>query len=76
MIPLLRVCTIAAVLLALVLEFFAFGGDYSRAERLEYEDDEYFYYVKAVPKNDREQYGRKSTAYQHKKAKYKSEEHK
>ena len=27
-----------------------FGGDYSRTERLEYEDDEYFYYVKAVPK--------------------------
>ena len=49
MVPLL-ICTIAAVLLALVLEFFAFGGDYSRAERLEYEDDEYFYYVKAVPK--------------------------
>ena len=49
MVPLL-ICTIAAVLLALVMEFFAFGGDYSRAERLEYEDDEYFYYVKAVPK--------------------------
>ena len=49
MVPLL-ICTIAAVLLALVLEFFAFGGDYSRAERLEYEDDEYYYYVKAVPK--------------------------
>ena len=27
-----------------------FGGDYSRTERLEYEDDEYYYYVKAVPK--------------------------
>lgn len=49
MIPLL-ICTIAAVLLALVLEFFAFGGDYSRAERLEYEDDEYFYYVKQFPR--------------------------
>ena len=24
--------------------------DYSRTERLEYEDDEYYYYVKAVPK--------------------------
>ena len=34
----------------LVLEFFFFGGDYSRTERLEYEDDEYYYYVKAVPK--------------------------
>ncbi len=29
---------------------FVFGGDYSRTESLEYEDDEYFYYVKAVPK--------------------------
>lgn len=27
-----------------------FGGDYTRTERLEYEDDEYYYYVKAVPK--------------------------
>ena len=34
----------------MVLEFFVFGGDYSRTERLEYEDDEYYYYVKAVPK--------------------------
>ena len=33
-----------------MLEFFVFGGDYSRTERLEYEDDEYYYYVKAVPK--------------------------
>ena len=49
MVPLL-ICTVIAVLLALILEFCAFGGDYSRAERLEYEDDEYFYYVKAVPK--------------------------
>ena len=36
--------------IAFVLEFFVFGGDYSRTERLEYEDDEYYYYVKAVPK--------------------------
>ena len=27
-----------------------FGGDYTRTERLEYEDDDYYYYVKAVPK--------------------------
>ena len=26
------------------------ADDYSRTERLEYEDDEYYYYVKAVPK--------------------------
>ena len=40
----------AAVVIGLILEFFVFGGDYTRAERLEYEDDEYYYYVKAVPK--------------------------
>ena len=49
MVPLL-ICTVVAVLVGIVLEFFVFGGDYSRTERLEYEDDEYFYYVKAVPK--------------------------
>lgn len=41
---------VAAVLIGLVLEFFVYGGDYTRTERLEYEDDEYYYYVKAVPK--------------------------
>lgn len=42
--------TAVSVLVGIVLEFFVFGGDYSRTERLEYEDDEYYYYVKAVPK--------------------------
>lgn len=42
--------TAAAVLIGLFLEFFVFGGDYSRVEQLQYEDDEYYYYVKAVPK--------------------------
>ena len=42
--------TVVAVLIGLFLEFFVFGGDYSRVERLQYEDDEYYYYVKAVPK--------------------------
>lgn len=46
----LIIFTVLAVLICLVLEFFVFGGDYSRTERLEYEDDEYYYYVKAVPK--------------------------
>ena len=39
-----------SVVIGLLLEFFVFGGDYTRTERLEYEDDEYYYYVKAVPK--------------------------
>ncbi|MEF9941663.1 MAG: hypothetical protein RSA90_05220 [Lachnospiraceae bacterium] len=42
--------TIASVLIAFVLEFFVFTVDYSRTERLQFEDDEYYYYVKAVPK--------------------------
>lgn len=46
----LAVFTVIAVLIGIVLEFFVFGGDYTRTERLEYEDDDYYYYVKAVPK--------------------------
>ena len=49
MIPMI-ISTAVSVLICFVLEFFVFGGDYSRTERLEYEDDEYYYYVKAVPK--------------------------
>ena len=33
-----------------MIEFFAFPVDYSRTEYLQFEDDEYYYYVKAVPK--------------------------
>ena len=29
---------------------FLFSVDYSRTERVQFEDDEYYYYVKAVPK--------------------------
>lgn len=42
--------TIVSIILAFVLEFFVFAVDYSRTENLQFEDDEYFYYVKAVPK--------------------------
>lgn len=49
LVPLI-VFTLVAVLIGIVLEFFVFGGDYTRTERLQYEDDEYYYYVKAVPK--------------------------
>ena len=43
--------SVLAVLAALVLEFFIFSVDYSRTEIVQFEDDEYYYYVKAVPKN-------------------------
>ena len=48
--PVLLIQTLLSVVVGIVLEFFVFGGDYTRTERLEYEDDEYYYYVKAVPK--------------------------
>ena len=42
MVPMI-ISTVVSVLIGFVLEF-------SRTERVEYEDDEYYYYVKAVPK--------------------------
>lgn len=42
--------SVAAVLIAFILEFFVFSVDYSRTEHMQFEDDEYYYYVKAVPK--------------------------
>lgn len=44
---------IGAVLSAVIvkfLQFFVFNVDYSRTEYVQFEDDEYYYYVKAVPK--------------------------
>lgn len=43
--------SIVAVLAVIVIKFFVFNIDYSRTERVQFEDDEYYYYVKAVPKN-------------------------
>ena len=42
--------TMASVLIALVYNFFVFAVDYSRTEYLQFQDDDYCYYVKAVPK--------------------------
>ena len=42
--------TLAALMIALVVEFFVLSVDYSRTEYTQFEDDEYYYYVKAVPK--------------------------
>ena len=42
--------TVIAAALMLVVEFFAFNVDYNRTEKVQFEDDEYYYYVKAVPK--------------------------
>ena len=42
--------TVVSAALMLVVEFFAFNVDYSRTEKVQFEDDDYYYYVKAVPK--------------------------
>ena len=42
--------TVISFMLTLVLQFFVFNVDYMRAEKVQFEDDEYYYYVKAVPK--------------------------
>ena len=42
--------TIVSVIICLGLQFFVFNVDYNRTENLQFEDDEYYYYVKAVPK--------------------------
>ncbi len=41
---------VISILIGLVLQFLFFNLDYSRTERVQFEDDEYYYYVKAVPK--------------------------
>lgn len=41
---------VVSAMIALVLQFMFFNVDYTRTERLQFEDDEYYYYVKAVPK--------------------------
>lgn len=42
---------IISFILAKALQFFVFNVDYTRTEYVQFEDDEYYYYVKAVPKN-------------------------
>ena len=41
---------VGAIVIGLILELFLFSVDYARSENLQFEDDEYYYYVKAVPK--------------------------
>ncbi len=46
----LIVGSLVGILIALLLKFLVFSVDYTRTEYLQFEDDEYYYYVKAVPK--------------------------
>lgn len=49
-IPLL-IGSVVSTVIAFCVKFFVFSVDYTRTERVQFEDDEYYYYVKAVPKN-------------------------
>lgn len=49
-IVLLLLGMLVSVILVSILKFFLFGVDYTRTEYVQFEDDEYYYYVKAVPK--------------------------
>lgn len=42
--------TLVCMVLVVAVSVFVFAEDYSRVEYVEFEDDEYYYYVKAVPK--------------------------
>lgn len=41
---------IGSIVINVIVMFFAFNVDYAATEHLQFEDDEYYYYVKAVPK--------------------------
>ena len=41
---------LVAIILGLLIEFIFMDLDYSRTERVQFEDDDYYYFVKAIPK--------------------------
>ena len=47
---------LVSVMLAMIYNFFFFSVDYTRTEYVQFEDDDYYYYVKAVPKMSSKQY--------------------
>ena len=42
--------TIGAAVISLILEFFVYRVNYAGSQYLQFEDDEYYYYVKAIPR--------------------------
>ena len=42
--------SLVSAVLAFILQLVVFSLDYTRTEYVQFEDDEYYYYVKAVPK--------------------------
>ena len=48
--PMLAVSLALNILMALIIIAFRFNFDYKRTENVQFEDDEYYYFVKAIPK--------------------------
>ena len=46
----LLIGSILSMLIGFVLQFLFMNLDYARTERVQFEDDDYYYYVRAVPK--------------------------
>ena len=46
----LLVGSIISLLIGFLIQFLFMNLDYARTERVQFEDDDYYYYVKAVPK--------------------------
>lgn len=42
--------SIASIVICLILKLFVYAVEYTRTEYLQFEDDAYYYYVKAIPK--------------------------
>lgn len=42
--------TVFSMIIAIIIQFFHLALDYTRVERVQFEDEDYYYYVKAVPK--------------------------
>ncbi|MGB8450696.1 MAG: hypothetical protein WCD89_00050 [Anaerocolumna sp.] len=42
--------TVASAILAVIIQFFRLSLDYTGVEHVQFEDEDYYYYVKAVPK--------------------------
>ena len=49
-VPVIAIGEAVSFAVCLGLELFVFNLDYTRVERVQFEDDDYYYYVKAVPK--------------------------
>ncbi len=49
-VPVIIIGGIVSIVVGYLLQFLVYSVDYTRTERTQFEDDEYYYYVKAVPK--------------------------